>query len=166
MILTNKFLFLLSVAASSFAAPLVENDATKYEERDIVNLESRAAGVVPDSVTCGTVTIPRAKILNALTASFTPAFSNPSANNPNGKQYPAFYGNKGKDRNGRTISVLSFAAARTSVFPQSTVLCSTLTNLTSREKGTSSWNTLGAASWTHENVDEYVTVTLFSSLPS
>jgi len=166
MILTNKFIFLLSLAGSSFAAPLVENEATKYEKRDIVNLDSRAAGVVPDSVTCGTVTIPRAKILDALTASFTPAFSDPSDNNPDGKEYPAFYGNKGSDRSGKTISVLSFAAARTSVFPQSTVHYSTLTDLTSCEKGTSSRNTIGAASWTQENVEGYVAVTLFSSLPS
>jgi predicted HTH transcriptional regulator len=138
MILTNKFLFLLSVAASSFAAPLVENDAIKYEERDIVNLHSRNAGVVPDSVTCGTVTIPKAKILDALTASRTPGLSDSSVNNPDGKEYPAFYGNKGTDGRGKTGSVLSFAAARKSVFPQSAVTCSTLTDLNSREKGTSS----------------------------
>lgn len=39
MILTKKK-NLLSVAATSFAAPLVENNATKYKERDIANLNS------------------------------------------------------------------------------------------------------------------------------
>jgi hypothetical protein len=123
MILTNKFIFLLSVAASAFAAPLVGNDATQYEERDIVNLESRAGRGIPDSVTCGTVTFPKASIVDALMASYTPAKSNPSSNNPQGKTYPDYFGNKnGRDKNGKDIKVLSFAAARALVFPKSTVL--------------------------------------------
>jgi hypothetical protein len=96
---------LFGLVARSFAAPLAEIDVARAEERDVVNLESRAAGTVPASVECGGVKLTRTQILAALTASFNPAKSNKD------KTYPAYYGNKGTDASKRPISVLTNPAA-------------------------------------------------------
>jgi hypothetical protein len=89
----------------------LQKQTSQEPRRDVVNLESRAAGAIPASVDCGGVKLTRAQMLAALTASFNPAQINRR------KTYPVYYGNLGTDTSKNTMSVLTNPAAFASVLP-------------------------------------------------
>lgn len=105
MILSLSLTLVVGLVTSSFAAPLGSVNIAETRTREALDLGGRAAGTVPASVNCGGTSISRTQILNALNAAYRPG------QGLMGKQYPAFFGNRGRDAARRTISVLNDPAA-------------------------------------------------------
>lgn len=131
--LNNKLLLLLGLVTSSFAAPTFERSTAKHDQENKSILEDRAAGIIPNSVNCNSKTFTRAQILAALEASWTPAWTPGSRANPDGKEYPNYNGNRGRDPvTMKEYPLLTSAAAKKSVTHSHMSCYNSITDLTSR----------------------------------